>query len=165
MRAIKDILLMMMFLAALVLTQNAHATLTDVLPESSHYQGSVYFAEDNLKGRIDFAVYDTLTYPDEFGFEVPGDDQYIYVYQIFNDYEGVSEAPCGSLALLGIESAPITQTLATDDLHDGIEPTDISKGFWAFGNGGLIAGEHSWFLISNPQPHLCRKYRERFGKG
>ena len=165
-RVIKRALPAVLLLAALLLTQNAAATLTDVLPESSHYQGSVYFAEDNLRGRIDFAVYDTLAYPNEFigtdGFQALGDDQFIYAYQIFNDYEGISEATVGSFELLNIDGLPIYNCSAQDDLQNGIEPTDISTGFWAFSDGALIAGEHSWFLVfSSPNDWVAGSYEIR----
>lgn len=42
---------------ATLLAQTASATLH--LPESSHYQGETFYSNDFLRGRIDYAVYDT----------------------------------------------------------------------------------------------------------
>jgi hypothetical protein len=141
----------------LLLVQNASATLTG-LPESSHYQGSTFYSNDFLRGRIDYAVYDTDTYPDEFigagGYEAPGSGRYIYAYQIFNDY-AMSVDSVAYFSLLGVGGAPIDGIDARDDGSDGIAPSyqDIasSQAFWEFkdedGDALLLVGDHSWLLV------------------
>ena len=150
-------LVLMVFVA-----QNAVATLEYMLPESTHYSGSTYhdiLTDDGyLRGRIDFAVYDTQMYPDEFigedGYENPGDGRYIFVYQIFNDYNA-SEEEVIYFALLDIlgapiseTGAPITGTSSVDDGSGGVEPSDYpDEGVWVFENGVIFSDGHSFFLV------------------
>ncbi len=141
---------------ATLLAQTASATLQ--LPESSHYQGETFYSNDFLRGRIDYAVYDTETYPDEFigadGYEAPGSGRYIYAYQIFNNY-AMSVDSVAYFSLLGIGGAPIDGIDARDDGSDGIAPSyqDIgsSEAVWEFkdelGDALLLVGDHSWFLV------------------
>jgi hypothetical protein len=95
----RKIKLLSVLVSAAFLAQNASAAIPDYLPNSSHYQGRSYFNSSTLSGRIDFAVYDTQTYPDELvGADGRADDllpwwnegnadkfHYIYAYQIFVD--------------------------------------------------------------------------------
>lgn len=150
----------------------AFATLEQILPSSSYYDGSTFYDEDlgefgRLSGRIDFAVYDTETFTDEFigddGFEAPGDRQYIYAYQIFNDDE-FSEAAVNYFAIFGIDSRLITESsiIGLDSQNDtqddfpteeGVAPSDgyfddiESKIVWKFEDGYIEAGDHSWMLV------------------
>jgi hypothetical protein len=150
--------------AAALFVRNAGATLTDILPESSHYEGKTYYnilADDGfLRGRIDFAVYDTETYPNEFigtdGFINPGTGQFIYAYQIFNDYS-VSDVAVAYFAVFGIDGVPFDieedSIGSQDDGEGGVEPTDEyfdedeSRVVWEFDDGFIYAGDHSWFLV------------------
>jgi hypothetical protein len=118
-----------------------------------------------MVGRVEFAVYDTEgaygnEWTDATGFAAPGDGQYIYAYQIFND--------TGSAAIERF-------TMWADDYHelivsgmgaqdpqegdypiyglDFVEPTDSGTNdsgeqvWWEFKGSLLIAGKDSWFLI------------------
>ena len=149
----KVILAGMIFVVALSF-QSAEAEL-EFLPESSYYEGSTPYeivTDDGiLFGRIDFAVYDTWEYPDEFigedGFENPTDDRYIYVYQIFND-ELYSDEEVAYFALLDIEDAPVSGTSSQDDLSGGVEPADYpAEGVWDFEGSFIYDGDHSVFLV------------------
>ena len=157
---------------AALFSPTAFATLEQILPSSSYYDGSTFYDEDlgefgRLSGRIDFAVYDTETYADEFigdgGFEAPGDRQYIYAYQIFNDEE-FSEAAVNYFAIFGIDgrllSEPSITGLSSQNdsqgdfpTEEGVAPSDgyfddiESKVVWEFEDGYLEAGDHSWLLV------------------
>jgi hypothetical protein len=149
-----------MFLAGGLFAQDAEATLAPML-HSSYYGGSVYYDEGGLQGRIDFAVYDTthVLYGSEYlddGLQRPGDGQYIYAYQIFNDY-AASEEAVTYFALLGTDGAAIDLASigAQQDAAVGIGPgagyfdAGESRVVWEFNgtNGYIVSGEHSWFLV------------------
>ena len=150
----KKVILAGLIFVAAAFIQTADAAL-ELLPESSYYEGSTTYTivtdDGILFGRIDFAVYDTWTYPDEFigedGFENPTDDRYIYVYQIFND-EIYSDEEVAYFALLDIEDAPVSGTSSQDDLNDGVEPADYpDEGVWDFEGSFIYDGDHSVFLV------------------
>lgn len=153
MRATAKILLAGFVIAVTLFGLDASATF--LLPDSSYYEGSTYydFTTDDgfLRGRIDFAVYDTLG-GNEFlnaGYEAPGDGQFIYVYQIFNDYP-LSDEAVAYFTLLGISETAI-DAIGSEDPGSGVEPSDaycaLSEAVWEFDDGLIYAGEHSWFLI------------------
>ena len=134
---------------------------TEILPSSSLYQGHQYFSEPAdesgwLNGRIDFAVYDTDTYPDEFvgadGFDMPGTGRYVYAYHVFNDLFA-SDQSVAYFSVLNLDGSSIVGaggTGAQDDGQGGIAPIDSdNEGVWRWelSNGGYIDQlEHSWFL-------------------
>ena len=174
MKSIKKLGFLAFLLAAMLLTQNAFAVINDILPESTHYEGSTYYNDsaegkaENMHftgGHIDFAVYDTSTdngqsFESTFG-TAPGIGQYIYAYQIFADeasdvidYFGI--AGIGEGALTG----PVNDNIGSlEDDGTGISPDDIpspyigesdnygTMGIWEFSGNPLEAGEHSWFLV------------------
>ena len=159
-RVVKKLSFSVLLVVSVLFTQNASATLAPML-ESSYYDGYVFYYEDGLAGRIDFAVYDTEhpEYGDEYldnGIEMPGDGQYIYAYQIFNDYP-ISEEAVAYFALLDIngDSIDIDSIGSQEDPEAGIEPGEEyfdggeSKVVWEFNgsDGYIIVGEHSWFLV------------------
>ena len=181
MRATREIGFFSLLLTAALFVQNAGAALPAMLPTSSFadgaWQGEEFYDEDLgdgdfLRGRVDFAVYDSenLLFPDESawvgGVDIPGEGQYIYAYQIFNDYEDISDEPVWSFAIFGIDGAPLDvvedSISSSEDPQLGIKPsneyfsTDRLKVVWEFGGGALFAGEHSWFLVfsSNSGPVL-----------
>lgn len=139
----------LLFFAA-VLVQNVSATLT-----SSYYDGSTFYnTADGLHGYIDFAVYDSRSeYESRYGLPAPGTGDYIYAYQIFHN-SGVNPA-VAYFALLGIDGAPVDGIDSHDDSSGGIASTDEyytdSREVWEFqsgiGEGILLAGENSWFLV------------------
>ncbi|MBE0535134.1 MAG: PEP-CTERM sorting domain-containing protein [Phycisphaerae bacterium] len=137
---------------AVLLTAGAYAGL-EVLPESTHYQGS------QIQGnyRIDFAVYDTQG-GNEFaaqGFVAPGEGRYTYVYQLFN-ISGAANFGIEYFQISGISQGAVSnqsQIGSADDLAGGIAAEDayfdasLTKGAWEFENGTLIVGKHSAFLV------------------
>lgn len=156
----RKIRLFTLLIAATLFAQNASATLEPIL-ESSYYDGFVFYYEDGLFGRIDFAVYDTSVEDNsheylDIGITNPGDGQYIYAYQIFNDYSFSAES-VAYFALLDItgNSINIDTIGSQEDPENGIEPgsaylnEDDYKIVWEFNGdaGYIIAGEHSWFLV------------------
>jgi hypothetical protein len=153
-------ILCVMFLAGGLFAQEVGATLSPML-NSSYYGGSVYYEEGGLQGRIDFAVYDTTHafYGSEYqenGLEKPGDGQYIYAYQIFNDY-AASEEAVTYFALLGADGVAIDPVSigAQQDVAAGVGPgsgyfdAGESRVVWEFNgtDGYIVSGEHSWFLV------------------
>jgi hypothetical protein len=156
-------LLSLLFVAALF-AQSADAALT-YLPYSSYYQGRSYFNDAGIAGRVEFAVYDTWTYGNEWadatGFDVPGgDDQYIYAYQIFND---AGSAPIEFFTMWGVDNHVLSiNNMGEADPQeadyiisglDFVEPTSPgtnnsgTQAWWKFEGGTLIASGDSWFLI------------------
>lgn len=150
MKVIRKIGFVGLLLFATLLAQNVSATLT-----SSHYDGSTFYStDDGLRGRIDFAVYDDRgEYESLYGLEAPGTGDYIYAYQIFHS-PGINPA-LAYFAILGIGGAPVNGIDCHDDETEGIASTDQyftdSEGVWEFqdeqGEGILLAGKHSWFLV------------------
>jgi len=163
-----------LLVAATLFAQNATAT---ILPISSyadgHWQGSRFYnieviSGSYLRGRIDFAVYDTQGGSEfvEAGFTAPGNGQYIYAYQIFNDYPGSDEA-VAYFSVFARDGDPMDvyedSIGAEEDVPDsGIEPTSAYftesnlQAVWIFANQILMRDEHSWFLVfssdSSPVP-------------
>ena len=182
----KRVLVLSSLLGAILFAQDARATLGRMLPESSHYQGFVFYNEEwedgfggtnNLRGRIDFAVYDTQgENGNEFtaaGYDAPGDGQSIYAYQIFNDYQGNSEEAVAYFEALGIDMAYVYDIGSQEDPAEGIEPTDqyfsdenedgVGEAVWDFGlfdEDLILAGEHSWFLVFSSDLDWVRGFYE-----
>ncbi|MHC4755642.1 MAG: PEP-CTERM sorting domain-containing protein [Planctomycetota bacterium] len=164
MRVLKINILFLLLLLA-VCVQNSSATMVDILPESSHYDGSTYYnimtdSGGYLKGRIDFAVYDTdnLVLADEIALSqtLNMNGQYIYAYQIFNDYPASDES-VAYFAVFGINEDPLSVDCDSidsfDDSAGGQESSNEyftplnTRGVWEFDGGLVAAGEHSWFLV------------------
>ena len=170
--------------------QNAKVAANDFplsLPDSSYYDGYVYYNKligtgdiggEYLRGRIDFAVYDTETYPNEFigddGYVVVGTGRYIYAYQIFNAPENISN-PVAYFAVLGITEGLVDGIGAQEDPDAGIEPSDAyfngdeSRVVWEFTPvyiSGGENGENSWFLVfSSDQDWVAGEYEIRAPEG
>ena len=165
MRVIRKIRLLSLLVVTILFVQSASATL---LPISSYadgyWQGSRYYDVPvdggYLRGRIDFAVYDTVAYAGEFisvDIENQFDGRYIYAYQILNDYPASEEA-VQYFAVFNLEEVPMD---VYEDSIDSVEDTPDGgvaatwkdfkdsnvKAVWEFGAGILVAGEHSWFLV------------------
>jgi hypothetical protein len=135
MKIARKINLVSMLVSALFLVQNAFADVPEYLPQSSHYEGQSYFDHSSSggpSGRIDFAVYDTQTYPDElvgtggrasdllpwWDETNPDRFRYIYAYQIFVD--DTSSNVVNYLGLLGLGDTSVV--------------TDPSTGKWPIGS-------------------------------
>lgn len=161
----RKIIIFGLLLVATALVQNASATL---LPSSSyadgHWQGSRFYdveviSGSFLRGRIDFAVYDTLGGNEfvEAGFTAPGDGRYIYAYQLFNDYPASEEAVAyfSVFALSGDPMDAYEDTIGSEeDVPDsGIEAASAYftesnlQAVWLFTDQILTSDEHSWFLM------------------
>jgi hypothetical protein len=160
----KKIKLLSLLLVAVLFAQSADAALT-YLPYSSHYQGRSYFdyADTGVKGRVEFAVYDTWTYGNEWsdatGFDAPGDGRYIYAYQIFNDTDSaliegftIWANDYHVLDIIGMGEQDPQEGDYIFGL-DFVEPTDAGtsdggiQAWWEFEGGLFVAGKDSWFLI------------------
>ena len=151
-------------LIAILFVRTAGATITTILPDSSHHQGRAHY----YSGRIEYAVYDTVTNPDEFvgvdGFTAPRTGRYIYAYQIFTD--DTSTFPAEYFAIAGIgEGAladPVNDNIGSvsdspsDPGQEGVQPdmayitssTTLGiMGAWEFDDSLLVEGEHSYFLV------------------
>ena len=166
MRMMKIIRLLCFLLVTALCVQNASATL--ILPESHYengdWQGSSYYPEDGFDLRIDFAVYDIVSYPDDFTWAgelaMPGTDRYIYAYQIFNLTGYIEDVTY--FGLLNFDGTKVDETLmhstcSQDGGFGGLAPDPTisdDPGVWEFGDGVLVVDEHSWFLIfsSNSKP-------------
>jgi hypothetical protein len=151
-------------ISVVLLSAAALAVTTELLPESSHYQGTSYFttASDNgyIGGKVDFAVYDSMG-GNEFagaGYAAPGAGRYTYAYQIFSD--ALSDDPMFYFGIFGIGANAITDNSyigSVDDGTGGISPDsaylkgngpgDYDEAVWEFDNGFLVADEHSWMLL------------------
>ena len=164
MRVIRKFELLRLLLVVTLLVQNASAGPVELLPESSHYQGRAYYStfteEGRLHGRIDFAVYDTETYENEFigtdGFTAPGDGRYIYAYQIFCDTLSTTGLEYFAVLEIGENAIDDDDGIDTrDDGHGGLDAYDAffnpypqpQQAVWEFDEGVLIVGEHSYFLV------------------
>lgn len=151
-------------LIVLGLVVTSPGAMVRVLPESSYYWGRTYYDLETseggfLRGRIDFAVYDTQAegYDDEFtgqedGFPNPGTGQYIYAYQVVNDTDH-SDRAVAYFGLLDVDDDTAHNTGSHDDGHGGIAPVDSDpppecEWYWSDeANGFIFAGEHSTFLV------------------
>ncbi len=130
MKVTRKIKLLSVLISAVFLAQNASAAALEYhLPDSSHYQGRSYF--DYFDSHVDFAVYDTQTYPDELvgasgrNEDLPWWDDtdteennldkyhYIYAYQIFIDDE--SNYDIDYFAILGLGENSVVKDPSTDE--------------------------------------------------
>ena len=157
----KYIALLSLLIISGVFVQSASA----LLPSSNYIEGQAYFYEGGFHGHVDYAVYDTDAYPEdwpEFGPDAGGlhpemDDQYIYAYEIFTDAESYN--PINYFSLLGIGEGAIddvdssigtqedlTAAGGVDALYGGFA-SEETVAFWEFEEGVLVGGERSWFLI------------------
>ena len=157
----KSTLLWMMILVLLAVIPAARAELS-YLPDSSYYHGQTHYYVnlgngEILSGHIEFAVYDTLVYPDEYTGNAPGEGRYIYAYQIFND-SGSYNAALSYFAIKEIGDGAIpsdnpNENIGTDDSPFGVDSTDeyfsidLTEGIWEFADGLIEAGDNSMFLL------------------
>jgi hypothetical protein len=180
MKIARKINLLSVLVSAVFLVQNASATIPDYLPNSSYYEGRSYFdlqSSGGPSGHIDFAVYDTHTYPDELvgaggraGDLLPWWNEtnsdrfrYIYAYQIFADN---TSSIIDYFGILGMGKNSIVEDSHTDEWPIGsmddlvttnavapdakyvADSTDYGRmAVWEFTNGFLAAGDHSYFLV------------------
>lgn len=145
-------------LLAMFLVPAAQAALTD-LPDGyvPGWSGTALFgktvAGGYLSGAVEFAVYDTQA--DGYaGFSAPGDNRFVYAYQIFADSSAT--AALTYFGLTGINPAALAsaeENLGTDDSAGGIDAKATglnlskTKAYFEFDNGLLIQDEKSVFLL------------------
>jgi hypothetical protein len=157
-----------MLAVVLLFSQIADATMLEYLPDSTfdggNYMGYTYYNEpwgDNqLYGRIDYAVYDTasgslsgdeITFLDALG--LPG--RYVYAYQIFNDHIDSEEA-VAYFSVFALDGNPLeAYEESIDSFVDpgsGVEADSEGftesnmKAYWEFDIHLIHADEHSWYL-------------------
>jgi len=162
-------LLSLLFVVTLFVQDTSSALL--VLPHSTYgdlygWQGSRIYKDNGFNVLIDFTVYDTETYLNEFigtdGFVNPGQGRYIYAYQIFNHPS--ADEDIEYFGIFGIETtideATIDGLSSQDDGEEGVPTSDeyfdddLARVVWEFDWGVLIPSEHSYFLVlsSNYEP-------------
>ncbi len=177
MHCLKRIILAGLFIVPVLLVQDVRAGL-QFLPVSSHYQGSTYQGAPGDRVRVDFAVYDTEAYdPDdgdygnEFekaGFAAPGDGQFTYVYQVFNEVDD-STFSIDLFRIFEIEPGAISENdeISSENDQAGGKATSMeyfnpsfTNGIWEFGqNTSIQQGEHSWFLtISSDHDYVAGNF-------
>lgn len=163
MRVIRKIGFFSLLVVATLFIQDAAATL--ILPHSTYgdlngWQGSRIYEDNGFNVLVDFTVYDTETYQNEFigtdGFVNPGEGRYIYTYQIFN--HPAADEDIAYFGIFGIDGATIDEAtidgLSSQDDGAGGVPTydeyfddDLARVVWEFDWGILIPGKHSYFLV------------------
>lgn len=140
-----------MILAAMMVSV-ASAGVTTYLPTSSHYMGMI--VDTNYDVRIEFAVYDTETNPDEYAGDIPGDGRFVYAYQVFNLSPDTAFS-VDVFSILGIGQGALVSDEAigsTDDGNGGIAATNEvlnsskTQAAWTF-DGSLLTGNQSFFLL------------------
>ncbi len=150
MRVKRAIFFTLMAVLILLTAQSALALLSD---------GSVDYNVGDLHGYINYRVYESQAEYETawagLGFSAPGDGQYVYVYQIFND---LISSDVAHFALFGL-TEDNTSGLGCEDREDGgIQPSNYyldsseSKGVWKWADGGggygyIQTSEHSWMLV------------------
>jgi hypothetical protein len=156
--------------------QMSSATLTAMLPESTYadgqWQGYRLFStsvEDGefLHGRVEFAVYDTQNldpdgeekeWVDSLG--LTGEGQYLYAYQVFNDFYSDRElstfsvfAQSGSPLFLDETSIDSAQAdTSSIQPGDGELTNSNTEVLWTWesnpgGYGYVYPNQYSWFLL------------------
>jgi hypothetical protein len=122
------------------------------LPESSYYDGGFYDIENDIL--INFAVYDTELYPEDFTYTLPGNQtgKFVYAYQITN-YNTETDINIFSVFGIGENSIIADDVIGFVDPGNGeIGPVladfndDLTRANWTFAPG-LLADETSFFLF------------------
>jgi len=162
MRVIRKIGFFSLLVVAGLFIQNASAALA-YLPDSSYaadtWQGFRIYKDNGFDVLVNFTVYDTEIYPNEFigtdGFVNPGQGRYIYAYQIFS--HPTADEDITYFGIFGAETTIDEATidgLSSQDDEEGGVPTsdeyfddDLARVVWEFDWGVLIPSEHSWFLV------------------
>jgi len=149
-----------------------------MMPDSSYqdgkWRGLKFFNEQadtggTLFGRVDFGVYDTqnLQLQDEIDWvdslnlsQQQQEKQFLYAYQVFNDYEEQSDREITHFEVFAESGAQLNVASidTKEDENTGVQPADGyldssgEKVIWTWdysplGNGLLYKDEHSWHLI------------------
>jgi len=169
-RVVRNAGLFVLFVVFAICINSASAVPTGyLLPESSFedgaWQGSAFYDElldvGYLRGRIDFAVYDSENLEpgseeETLVAELALDGRFVYAYQVINDYDA-SEASVEYFSVFGKQELPLGLYEDTIDCYDdGSEgrpstdeylTDDQMEVVWEFTGGLLYTGDHSWFLV------------------
>lgn len=130
----------------------AQAGLTN-LPNTGE-DGSIYSGISSVLGpQIEFAVFDreNAAYNGINGIDVEDQGRYVYVYEIFN--YTFSEISYFNIYGIGEGAIDSDEDIGTLDDGDGVDAesyrfnSDYTKATWIFGEGTLVSGKDSVFLI------------------
>jgi hypothetical protein len=149
-----------------LLAQNAMALPYSTYGDNNKWNGYKTYNKDGVDMTLIFNVYDTVANPTEFlwmgGTAKPGDDRYVYAYQIINN---IGSKDISLFNLLDKAKDPVAQQFmhSTCSQWDGSElsvapdpQVSTEQGIWQWSpeGGFLTAGKNSWYLIfsSNNEP-------------
>jgi hypothetical protein len=151
---------------------NALALDPYILPHSDYYQGINFFPanDEGLSGHIEFAVYDTQKYENQFvGQDGYGDlvpwwtpeVRFIYAYQIFLYADSTENID--SISMFGLGEGSIERTDDVEPIggvNDGYggdvesdtsffspSNSDANEAVWWFNNASIKPSDRSWFLV------------------
>lgn len=135
----------------------------------AYYHGTSYFGDGaGAVGRVDFAVYDTVTDGDPFlslGDTLEGSGRYIYAYQITRssgalgslDFFGITGMGADAIDLVSNSTSDIIGSVSDDPAEpteaiaatDAYFNSDLTTGIWEFDYDGehLGADDYSYFLL------------------
>ena len=149
----KKYILWLMIPILLTAVPTAWAVLTN-LPGTGE-EGSIYSGASNILGPvIEFAVFDSqnANYNGINGIELDEQGRYVYVYEIFN--YAVSQITYFNIYGIGEGAVDDSQdNIGTVDDGDGVDAessyfnSDFTKATWVFGEGTLVYGQDSVFLV------------------
>ena len=182
MRVVRKLVLVYFLCNLTLFVQTASATLAPMRPQSTYDEGAWYGFEPYnieleegsfLRGRVDFAIYDTETYsPAEQswveGLGLSGQGRFLYAYQIFNDYPE-SDEEVAYFSVFAESGNPLdVEEDSIDSSQDPENGVELAEGYladsdlevvWTWepepdGHGFIFKTEHSWFLLffSNSGP-------------
>jgi len=162
MKMMKKIGFLVLFIMLAFGVQNAKAE-PFYLPTSNHYQGEAFFDSGGQIGKIDFAVYDTQEYPDDWAdyadLNPDMEGRYIYAYQVLTRNDSTEAVNFFTVSGIGANAIidPGNSIGSQEDYEtEGTNfegPTsqgfnyDLTSAYWQFEEGVLVGGVHSWFLI------------------
>jgi hypothetical protein len=172
-RVVREVNLFVLFIVFAICINSASAVPTGVLlPESSFedgaWQGYTFYdklldeeTDKYLRGRIDFAVYDSENLEpgsaeESLVTELALEGRFVYAYQIINDFDA-SDAAVEYFAIFGKQQMPLglyEDSIGCYDDGSGGKPStdeyltgDQLRVVWEFTDGLLWKGDHSWFLV------------------
>ena len=142
----KNLLIKTISLVMLLSFSSAYAAFTPTyLPNSSFWDGSRFYDEDNVYAYVEYAVYDTSVTTNPFDEEI-GTGQYIYAYEVQN--LGTNFAPITFFELIGGNASLASGIGSIEVTDDDIVPSNDGTSFtWKFDNGIFIATKRSAFMV------------------
>jgi hypothetical protein len=153
----------LVIMACLAMTADAGLT---SLPTSSFRSGTSYKSTATQACRVEFAVYDTTTYPNDLtgsSLSNPGTGRYVYAYQIFNYAASI---PFFVIQGLGVNAVANNDIDIYSSGANSVKPTSsglsVSQTSVVFEfNGGILSsGTNSWYLVlSSDQGPVTGSYK------